>query len=101
MKICHAAAFALVTWYLMVPSDRPQLSDPVEWTSHAPFRDWQIVQRFSAASSCEKRRLEIVSDAKHAINADAKDKHMDAVLSDYAIANNAICLSRDDPRLAK
>ena len=50
MKICHAAALALVTWYLMVPSDRPQLSDPVEWTSHAPFRDWQIVQRFSAAS---------------------------------------------------
>jgi len=95
----HAAALALVGWYLMVPPDRPKLTDPVEWVSRAPFRDWQIVQRFDATSACERRRHEIISDAKHAIKADAKARRTAAVLSDYAISNNATCISRDDPRL--
>jgi len=83
----------------MVPPDRPKLTDPVEQVSRAPFRDWQIVQRFDATSACERRRHEIISDAKHAIKADAKARRTAAVLSDYAISNNATCISRDDPRL--
>jgi hypothetical protein len=95
----HAAALALVGWYLMVPPDHPKLDDPIEWVSRAPFRYWQIVQRFDATSACEKRRNEIISDAIHAINADAKANRTAALLSDYAISNNATCVSRDDPRL--
>ncbi|MGA3229989.1 hypothetical protein [Candidatus Binatus sp.] len=95
----HAAALALAAWYLMVPPDRPKLTDPFEWISRVPFRDWQIVQRFDAASACEKRKHEIISDAIHATNPDAKARRTAALLSDIAISNNATCVSRDDPRL--
>ncbi|MGA9725586.1 MAG: hypothetical protein WBQ86_24225 [Candidatus Binatus sp.] len=95
----HAAALALVVWYLMVPPDQPNLGDTVQWVSRAPIRDWEIIQRFDATSACEKRKHEIISDAIHAIKDDAKAKDADAVLSDYAISNNATCVSRDDPRL--
>jgi hypothetical protein len=102
MRSRHAAALALVAWYLlMVPPDHPELTDRVEWTSKVPIRDWQIVQRFNASSACEKRKHEIISDAIHAIKADAEAKRTAAVLSDYAISNNATCISRDDPRLKK
>jgi hypothetical protein len=101
MRACHAATLALVVWYLMVPPDHPELTDPVEWTSKVPIHDWQIVQRFNAASACQKRRNEIISDAIHAIKPDAKANRAAAVLSDYAISNNATCISRDDPRLTK
>jgi hypothetical protein len=99
MKPLHAAALALVGWFLMVPSDHPKLDDSVDWVSKAPLTEWRIVQRFDASSSCERRRLEIVSDAEHAIRTDAAAQRAAAVLSDYAITNNAICVSRDDPRL--
>jgi hypothetical protein len=99
MKPRHVAALALVGWYLMVPPDRPTLDDSIKWVSRAPLRDWTIVQRFDAGSACEKRRVEIISDALHAINGDAKARRTAAVLSDYAISNNATCVSRDDPRL--
>lgn len=95
----HAGALALVVWYLMVPPDQPTLGDPTGWVSRAPIRDWEIVQRFNATSACEKRKHEIISDAIHAINDDAKAKDADGVLSDYAISNNATCVSKDDPRL--
>ena len=101
MKPCHAAALALVGWFLMVPPDRPKLTDTLDWTSKAPLPTWQVVQRFDPKSACEKRRLEIISDAKHSIKSDAAANHSAAVLTDYAIANNATCISRDDPRLKK
>jgi hypothetical protein len=101
MKSCHVAALALVGWFLMVPPDRPKLTDTLDWTSTAPLRTWQLVQRFDPKSACEKRRLEIISDAKHSIKSDAAANHSAAVLTDYAIANNATCVSRDDPRLKK
>lgn len=99
MKIRHAAALTLMGWCLMVPPDHPKLDDPIEWVSRAPLSDWKIVQRFNATSACEKRKREIISDALHAINADAKARRTEAVLSDYAISNNATCVSSDDPRL--
>ena len=99
MKFRHAAPLALVVWYLMVPPDHPELDDSTQWVSQAPLPEWQIVQRFNATSACEKRRHEIISDAMHAINADAKAGRTAAILSDYAISNNAKCVSRDDPRL--
>ena len=99
MNLRHAAALALVGWYLMVPPDHPKLDDSTGWVSQAPLRDWQIVQRFDATSACEKRRHEIISDAMHAIKPDSLAGHAAAVLSDYAISNNAACVSRDDPRL--
>jgi hypothetical protein len=101
MKPYHAAALALVAWFLMVPPDHPKLTDTLDWTSQAPLPTWRIVQRFDPKSACERRRLEIISDAKHSIKSDAAAKHPEAVLTDYAIANNATCISRDDPRLKK
>ena|SRR5271156_5987347 len=101
MKACHAVALGLVVWFLMVPRDRPKLTDPVGWTSKTPLRDWEILHRFDAESSCQRRRVEVTSDALHATKTDANANRTAAVLTDFAILNNATCVSRDDPRLKK
>jgi len=85
----------------MVPRDRPKLTDPVGWTSKTPLRDWEILHRFDAESSCQRRRVEVTSDALHATKTDANANRTAAVLTDFAILNNATCVSRDDPRLKK
>jgi hypothetical protein len=99
MKTRHAAALALVGWYLMLPPDRPKLDDSPDWVSQAPLGDWQIVQRFDAQWACNRRQQNMIIDAQHAIKPDAKAHRADAVLSDYAIANNVACVSTDDPRV--
>jgi len=77
MKPRHAAALALVDWYLMIPplnehSYRPQPDLPLsEWWQH---------QSFDSAQECES-----------ACNSDS--------LPDRMRANNAKCIATDDPRL--
>jgi hypothetical protein len=52
MNLHHAAALALVGWYLMVA---PPDADYLLVTS-APVSKWIILQRFDAAKNCEEER---------------------------------------------
>ena len=46
----HAAALALVGWYLMVP---PAERGGKQLDYHAPLSTWSIMQSFDTAQSCE------------------------------------------------
>jgi hypothetical protein len=81
MKPRHAAALALVGWYLMVP--------PESHTTR-PLSEWYHISSHDTASECEDDRVKL-KDAYKRQNNQEKEKLM--VFSE--------CIEADDPRLAK
>jgi hypothetical protein len=80
MKPHHAAALALVGWYLMMPSgDHP---------TEAHISHWLKVQTFDSAAECSSRRWDILSEAS-------------ANKDDFRLrtARAMRCIASDDPRL--
>jgi len=53
MKPRHAAALALVGWYLMTP---PLIGPNYAIKEDAPFSQWVIAQTFDTASDCEREK---------------------------------------------
>ena len=49
MKPRHAAALALVGWYLMIP---PSSTLPTGVAYKEPLRNWKIVRGFETADGC-------------------------------------------------
>ena len=90
---CHPIALAaLVAWYLMIPPFHMS-GDDVSADLHAPLSKWSQVRRFQRDSDCEAARsaeqrkptgnLVIMLGPKQA----------------QAVANAAVCVASDDPRL--
>lgn len=111
MKIGHAAALAVVGWYLMTPPAYKQGVNP-----SAPLYEWENRQAFDTADACEKGRDalvlcgEVLNGAKQGSVIDAcgflgqprplKDKNQDAIVGQIALQNmEARCVATDDPRL--
>jgi len=90
MKLRHAAAFALMGWYLVIPPDggtgRPD--------EDAPLRTWKIQYSFDTANECEAAKYKLSQQSIRDLKAIAP-KHKDLDL--LFIAN--ICIASDDPRL--
>lgn len=78
-KTRHAAALALVGWYLMLPlaADR-----------YAPISEWAHVDSFDTATECRKAAYQNIERVK---------KKGDHAQIDRAMAFE--CISTDDPRL--
>lgn len=78
MTARHAAALALLGWYLMTP---PAPGDH-------PLTEWNHTKSFDSASACDTFLLKLTQDAqkKHELR--------------YDIVH-AECFASDDPRLAK
>ena len=104
MNLRHAAALALVGWYLMVPPDftgRPHAID-----SAAPISRWTIVTSFNSADICKKALTELQNKNGDPANLDATGKLRrfqrrqppDPELA-RARVDNAACIASDDPRL--
>jgi hypothetical protein len=55
MKPRHAAALALVGWYLMVPPPRT-VGDHFETNFYAPLSKWTRLRMFDFQSQCEATR---------------------------------------------
>jgi hypothetical protein len=55
MKPRHAAALALVAWYLMMPPPRA-VGDHFETNFRAPLSKWTRLRRFESQSQCETTR---------------------------------------------
>jgi hypothetical protein len=96
MKLRHAAALALVGWYLMVPpfTDGPQIIDP-----DASFSKWQVMDSFDTANACR-----IARDGLRKWADDHKKECTDPVrINAYLCVRQiaADCIATDDPRLAK
>jgi hypothetical protein len=85
MKLRHAAALALVGWYLLVPS-HGQLQ--------APLSQWEVVTTFDSRSLCMSLRTPDIQTwliVKGVLNPTA------AQLKKYV--DSSRCVSEDDPRL--
>ncbi len=84
MKPFHAAALALIAWYLMIaPSTKGVIK------VDAPVREWKHSESFDSHPDCEAARKQIVAVAK--------------AVGSKAPAGSvwAKCLASDDPSLKK
>jgi hypothetical protein len=95
MKPRHAAALALVGWYLMTPP----WSGPGKFNDKAPLNQWQQAHAYDSATACEKGRYSTVKNflKGHAPNGDMLNKET----ADYNAQLYAAgrCVETDDPRL--
>lgn len=86
----HAAALALVGWYLLVP---PWVA-PDQFDATAPLAQWRQVKSFDSAAVCEQHRL----GAFRHFSAEHKG---DPMVAEYnaRLYRAALCVETDDPRL--
>jgi hypothetical protein len=87
MKPRHAAALALVGWYLMWPPIKVGRAIPT-----APFSTWTTVYTFDSAKDCEDVKLRLENP-----KVPLPSKY--AALDDLPGFAYATCLASDDPRL--
>ncbi len=82
MNLRHAAALALVGWYLMVPPEPPPdgMSDP-----STPLSRWHTIGSFDCAQACERIRAAAIEKEPRKLR--------------RAAEQNALCIASDDPRL--
>jgi len=88
----HAAALALIGWYLMVPL-LPRLSEGEPYLGFlplAPLSQWTIVDSFDSARGCSDAHVRLL-----------RDRVMKNVNDEIRIeqAYSARCIATDDPRL--
>jgi hypothetical protein len=86
MKLSHAAALALVGWYLMMaPANKPPPSDANKSTPNltAPLPQWVIVGRFDHPGDCKAAAWDHLKS--FAIGSPWKDSLQ--------------CIATDDPRI--
>lgn len=104
MKPRHAAALALVGWYLMLPPLRVEgpASDPntpVEADTKAPLSQWTIVLGFDTAKECydyPDHFEKILHDAK---GTSGEEQRGSDAMSRYWFSKSQ-CIATDDPRIA-
>jgi hypothetical protein len=77
MKTRHAAALALVGWYLMAP---------LSLQTNLPISEWNHIGSYDKATDCEDGRVALAEKNKH-----DPQKYRLILLSE--------CIASDDPRL--
>jgi hypothetical protein len=111
----HAAALALVGWYLMVPQPDAPGKAP---NANAPLSQWNQMGAFDNASNCEKEReyrrrvaVKALGEVKQEVAAlpdstqplvkvSPKVAQDAADVSNFAVGIEASrCIASDDPRL--
>jgi hypothetical protein len=101
MQFRHAAAFALVGWYLLMPNLVPHSGVPAAnipsnklFDLNAPLAKWRQWQAFDSAQACENERIELRDKLK--INQKSA-ADFDVEQSGSLIFGR--CIATDDPRL--
>jgi hypothetical protein len=95
MKPPHAAALALVAWYLMVP---PLVNAPNKIDMEAPLASWKEYQTFDTSEECDKALFS--AHAKYEHTASAPLGSIKKGTRAFALQMTfAQCISSDDPRL--
>jgi hypothetical protein len=98
VKPRHAAALALVGWYLMAPPVLAPKNEPPYLNEHAEYQDWQKLKSFDSQEHCEDGR-------KRAKQSTAKGEILYFAVVDVdpgpwlAQQDEAECIATDDPRL--
>jgi hypothetical protein len=90
MKPRHAAALALVGWYLMVP--------PTTTVDAPPFKYWRQEASFDSAHECKVGRDAYINHYERMSEKDWNE--WDAwFFNKYTNAEHSLCAASDDPRL--
>ncbi|HTY55503.1 MAG TPA: hypothetical protein VMB26_09900 [Candidatus Binataceae bacterium] len=84
MKACHAAALALMGWYLMTPPMDLHSNDVTRVDKNAPLSKWGVVESFDTEAACIRKIGRLKNDPKH---------------EEYDLFIGAKCVSMDDPHL--
>jgi hypothetical protein len=97
MKLRHAAALALVGWYLLGP---PQRGESANFDTDAPLSKWKVINSFDNLGACEQGR--IIEQGRWYDRAardtpGTKDAIKDAIM--LILLDSAKCVASDDPRL--
>jgi hypothetical protein len=93
VKLRHAAALALVGWYLMIPPAVVEHGNHRIYTKAAPLSRWSLFQSFDTAKDCQKAATALRQGVVSALSANPKQP-LDNLRPMYAI-----CIATDDPRL--
>jgi hypothetical protein len=94
VKPRHAAALALVGWYLMVPPPVIHSSVPVD--TDAPLSKWGIFSAHDSAADCEQTLVAFYKLAKTELVANPADERYR--IRFYQLESSQ-CIANDDPRL--
>jgi hypothetical protein len=90
MNLRHAAALALVGWYLMVAPSRPQRA---VFNTHAPLSQWEWRGSFDTAGDCMRGRTERIKRLSKLNLPFGTVDHSGSIADLYR------CIETDDPRL--
>ena len=93
MNLRHAAALALVGWYLMVPP--PVVHSSVR-DLDAPLSKWGIFSTHDSAAECEQGLVAFYKLAKTELVANPSDER-DRI--QFYQLESSQCIATDDPRL--
>jgi hypothetical protein len=97
MNIRHAAALALVGWYLMVP---PRIPGTGEVNQGVPLSQWTKRRLFPHNEGCEAAKARLRQDALAAqTQNDAADPRRGRNPELHCVLCKAECVADDDPRL--
>jgi hypothetical protein len=95
MNLRHAAALALVGWYLMLPT---KSSRSLDYQPNLPLSQWSVDTSFDSADACESYRGEWQEKSRNAFT-NAKPDVKEAARALFELYNDSACISSDDPRL--
>jgi hypothetical protein len=98
VKLRHAAALALVGWYLMAPSTYPGPNGSFVTKSTVPLRLWQNIGSYDHVVDCEDERRAFL-DLKKTESPSAFAKESLRVKLSIISSWSAVCVSTEDPRL--
>ena len=91
MRPRHAAALALVVWYLMIP---PVRGTPGEILGHAPLSQWDFYDQYDSKAECENS---IPSDK--GVRENMKQCSNGDCAINVALPGYGRCIAANDPRL--
>jgi hypothetical protein len=94
MRVSHAAAVALVGWYLMVPPPLLHTSPPVDFD--APLSKWGIFSAHDSAADCEETLVVFYELAKTELVENPADERYR--IRFYQLESSQ-CIASDDSRL--
>jgi len=92
MNLRHAAALALVGWYLMVPP--LDSANMTQVNAGALLSEWHSMKSYSSKKDCEKERDEKRAAGARGLHSPSQTKRVMATA-----LSSAQCVASDDPRL--
>jgi|HubBroStandDraft_3_1064219.scaffolds.fasta_scaffold1822810_1 hypothetical protein len=94
MNLRHAAALALVGWYLISP---PFVGDPFYIDHTAQLSEWKIESSYDTAEQCERARKRKSGDIGASLSGRILEPGSRAMMD--AALGYLQCVASDDPRL--